>query len=321
MSAGIMEFDLGKVSGVKSTWHRLPQYDCIPNRPITVAEAEAIATYPIEKQQLARPDGSLVDAWAIVRTDKNVTLVPAVGDRFTIVQNHHMVNYISEHLLALYPDLAIQSVGTLWNGGTFFLNLAINEFQVKGDKSPTVTNLMYCNPLGKGSYTACAHTTRVVCANTARVAEAQGLANQSLKKFRHTASAKGKINEHLIDIAELKLELKRHEEKLNFLAGEEIDTTQVDAFLNQLFPVPEKDGRGKTIATNARSGIMDIFEGEQRSTLTLPNTKYGLFQAFTDYADHVATNRNGDEASVMFDGIAGIRADKKQKALDLVMQL
>jgi hypothetical protein len=187
MSAGIMEFDVGKVSGVQSTWHKLPQYTCFPDRPITVAESVEVATYPIEKQQLYRGNGIPVDAWSLVRTDKDVTLVPAVGERFTIVQNHHMVNFISEHLLAVYPDLAIQSVGTLWNGATFFLNLSINEFQVKGDKSPTVTNLMYCNPLGKGSYVACAHSTRVVCANTARIAEAQGLANQSLKKFRHTA--------------------------------------------------------------------------------------------------------------------------------------
>ena len=66
---------------------------------------------------------------------------------------------------------------------------------------------------------------------------------------------------------------------------------------------------------------MNIFEGTQRVTLSNPNTKYGLYQAMTDYTDHVATNRNGDEASVMFDGISGIRAEKKQQALELIMQL
>jgi phage/plasmid-like protein (TIGR03299 family) len=243
-------------------------------------------------------------------------LVPAVGDRFTIVQNHHMVNYISEHLLALYPDLSIQSVGTLWNGATFFLNLSINEFQVKGDTSPTVTNLMYCNPLGKGSYVACAHSTRVVCANTARIAEAQGLANQSLKKFRHTASATGRINDHLIDIAELKLELKRHEILLNELAETEVNTAEVDAFLSKLFPEPKDEGRGKTIAKNSKAQVLNIFEGVQRETLSKPNSRYGLLQAFYDWCDHEKSSRNADEASILYDGVMGIRADKKQSVLD-----
>ena len=320
MAHGIMEFDAGKVSGVKSTWHKLPQYECIPDRPVTVAEAVKIATYPIEKQQLFRGDNVPVDAWALVRTDKNVTLVPAVGERFTVVQNHHMVNYISEHLLAVYPDLTIQSVGTLWNGGTFFLNLAINEFTVKGDKSPTITNLMYSNPLGKGSYTACAHTTRIVCGNTARISEAQGLANQSLKKFRHTASATTKINDHLIDLAELKLELKRHEDKLNYLADEEMDVQAVEAFLTRLFPEPKEDGRAKTIAINSKNGIREIFEGVQRQTLSKPFTKYGMFQAYTDWCDHEKTSRNADLAAIMYDGIMGIRADKKDSVLDMLVR-
>jgi len=316
MSAGIMQDDRGIVSGVKSVWHLLPQYKCILERPVTTKEAVGIATYPIEKQQLCRPNGQLVDAWSIVRTDTDSTLVPAVGERFTIVQNHHMVNFISEHLLAVYPELTIQSVGTLWNGGTFFLNIAINEFQVKGDKSPTITNLMYCNPLGKGSYTACAHTTRIVCANTNRVAETQGLANQSLKKFRHTSSATVKINDHLIDMAELKLELKRHELCLTSLAEAEMTVGQVDAFLSTLFPMPKEDGRGKTIAVNAKAAILNIFEGVQTQTLSKPFTKYGLFQAYTDWADHEKTSRNSDVASVMYDGIMGIRADKKQSVLE-----
>jgi phage/plasmid-like protein (TIGR03299 family) len=317
---GIQKDDMGIVSGVNDTWHKLPQYKCIVDRPVTIAEAVKIGTYPIEKQQLALPNGNLVEAWAIVRTDTGSTLVPAVGERFTIVQNHHMVNFISEHLLALYPDLSIQSVGTLWNGGTFFLNIAINEFQVKGDKSPTITNLMYCNPLGKGSYTACAHTTRIVCANTNRVAETQGLANQSLKKFRHTSSATVKINDHLIDMAELKLELKRHEVSLTTLAETEMTVGQVDAFLSILFPQPKEDGRGKTIAINAKAAVLNIFEGVQTQTLSKPFTKYGLFQAYTDWCDHEKTSRNADLAAVMYDGIMGIRADKKQAVLEALIR-
>jgi phage/plasmid-like protein (TIGR03299 family) len=319
MSHGITKIDKGFASGVKSTWHKLEQIKCIPERPVTVMEALSIANYGIEKQQLSRPDGTLVNAWALVRPDHNYTLVDAVGDRFEIVDNKRMVNVINENLLALYPDLKIQSVLTLWGGATFILNLSIDEFQIKGDKSPTITNLMYCNPLGKGSITCAAHSTRIVCANTAKIAETQGIANQSLKKFRHTASAHAKIDGHLIDMAELKLGLKRHELCLTSLAEKDVSTAQVDAFLSSIFPSPEKDGRGKTMALNAKAAVLNIFEGVQTQTLSKPFTRYGIYQAAIDYIDHDATSRNADIASVMYDGVMGIRADKKQKVLELLM--
>jgi phage/plasmid-like protein (TIGR03299 family) len=322
MAHGIQNADKGYVSGVKSTWHKLAQYVCIPDRPITIAEALEVANYPIEKRQLTRMgnDGEQipVDAWSIVRSDKDITLVPAVGERFHVENNAFMMNTINEGLLAIYPELSIQSIGTLWNGATFFANIAINEFTVKGDKSPTITNLMYCNPLGKGSITACAHSTRVVCANTARIAETQGVANQSLKKFRHTINSTGKVEKHLIDLGELKLGLKRHEELLNSLSDAEMSVAQVDSFLDKLFEVPKEDGRAKTIALNSRKEILDIYEGIQRQTLAKPFTKYGMYQAFTDWSDHVQTSRNADAASVMYDGIMGVRADKKQKVLELL---
>lgn len=312
---GIMEFDKGYVNG-SSTWHGLPQYVCIPERMVSIEEALEVSDYPLEKIRLHREDGVAVDAWALVRTDVGATLVPAVGDRFSLVSNKRMVNVVNEHLLSLYPDLKIESVGTLFNGATFFLNLRVHEFQTKGDRSSTLTNLLYCNPLGRGSYVACAHNTRIVCNNTERVAEAQGIANQSLKKFRHTSSATEKINNHLIEIAELKLELQRHEEKLNFLATQEVSIKEVDDFLDKLFPLPKKDGRQKTIAINSRESYLNIFGGVQRETLSNPNTKYGLYCAFTDWVDHVKTSRNSDDASIMYDGLLGNRADKKQQLLD-----
>jgi hypothetical protein len=180
---------------------------------------------------------------------------------------------------------------------------------------------MYANPLGKGSYVACAHTTRVVCANTLRMAEAQGIANDSLKKFRHTSSVSQKINDHMVDMAELKLQLKRHEEKMNFLVDCSMNTAAVDSFLNKMFPAvnSDKDGRSKTIALNSKAAILNIFEGAQVQTLTTPFTKYGMLQAFTDWVDHEKTSRNSDIGATTFDGLFGIRADKKDQFLEQLM--
>jgi len=320
-----MEHDLGYAQG-QSTWHGLPQYRVIPDRPITFDEAMEIARYPLVKSPLFRevePQKFEVipDQFCIIRYDKNVVLVPAVGDKFVVTDNSFMLNRINEGLLYQYPDLKIESVGTLFNGATFFLNLRVGEFRVEGDKSPTITNLMYANPLGKGSYVCCAHNTRIVCNNTERVAEAQGVANSSLKRFRHTRAAVGKISEHLLELAELKLCLERRKEALDWMAGQTITDSDIDAFLDEIMPLPEEDGRAKTIAENNRVQFLQIMHGrEHRETMINPMTKYGLYTSFTDWVDHVKTSRNSDYAAIVYDGLMGDRAASKERVFQSLIK-
>ena len=319
MSAGILELDTGFVSG-GGTWHGLPQYKVIPDRPITMAEALEVADYPILKRPLFRKnmlgEYEEAEAWEVIRTDHDAVLVPHVGSKFSSTSNKFMLSYIDEHLLAQYPDLKIESVGTLFNGATFFLNLKVYEFQIKGDKSPTITNLMYANPLGRGAYIGCAHNTRIVCNNTERVAETQGLTNESLKRFRHTASAAQQINDHLVDMAALKLGLQQHEEQLNFLAGIDITQDDIEKFMDFAMPFPEVEGRARTNASAARTQFMHIFEGGQANTMNNGFTKYGLYCAYTDFTDHYNKGASSDEGAILFDSLMGQRAGKKQSALD-----
>lgn len=323
---GITDIDKGYIGNVDSVWHKLPQFKCLPDRMVSIIEALEVSNYPMEKRQLMRvnSDGKCVPAnvWEIVRTDFDTVLAPSVGERFTVNDdNKRMVNRINEGLLALYPELQIESAITLFGGATFIMSMKVNEFTIKGDNSPTQTSLAYVNPIGRGSFMAFCHSTRIVCNNTARVAEAQGVANKSLRKFRHTASATNKIDAHLIDLAELKLELKRHEDKMNFLSDCPMNTEQVDAFLNKLFPAvnDDKEGRSKTIALNSKAEVLNIFEGVQTQTLSVPFSKYGMFQSLTDWIDHEKTSRNSDIGATMYDGLVGQRADKKDAFLDALI--
>jgi len=331
MAHGIEDIDSGFVSGVKSTWHKMKQYVCIPDRPITIMEALEVASYPLEKRESLRvlADGStepINGSFHIVRADHDKVLVPMVGSRFVVADNSRLVNMINENLMAVYPDLTIESVGTLFGGATFFLNLKVKEFAVKGDKSPTSTNLMYANPLGKGSYIACAHNTRIVCNNTEKVSEAQGTANKSLAKFRHTASANQKINDHLIDMAELHLGLERHEFALEFLSGIDMTRTRLEQTLDAIFPVALDDKgivrsqRAETIAENNKVSLLNIFDGaEHKETLDNPHTLYGFYQSYTDWADHEKSSRGSDMAATTMDGIIGARSASKQKVLDMLL--
>lgn len=328
MSHGIMEHDKGFISG--TTWHGMLQYIQLPKGVgVTIDQAEEVFNYPLEKVPLFRKDkdGNWIKepSFSIIRPDKDVTLHSGVGERFTVESNMNMLRRIDEFILAEYKDLYIESVGTLGNGKVAFLNLRVNEHVVKGDKSPTETNLMYCNPLGR-SYLAYAHSIRVVCSNTLTISEVQGAVNQTLRKFSHTRNAGTKIQDHLIDLSKVFMELQKHQENLNRMAEIPLDGSTVNGFLDAFFSLQDakgktKEGRGFTVARNAREKVSTILE-KQKETMTAETafSRYGLLQAFTDYIDHYGVQREStDNAAVTWDGITGKRAGDKSKAFEYLL--
>ena len=335
MSHGIMELDKGLVQRDKKTgkgtWHGIPSY-VVQDGPVTIEQARDVMCYPLKKQQLFRAKnlaaGNIVEekveAWCITREDHNVVLVPHVGGRFEVLDNSFLLDFVNENLLCKFGDLNIESVGTLFNGATAFVNLKIAEFQIKGDRSPTLSRLMYYNPLGMGAYKACAHDIRIVCNNTLRMAEGQGAANKSLAKFRHTANAGSKINDHLEHLAEVKLGLEAHIEVLEQLVQKRLTQNQTIAYLDKMFPYPvddngkTKEGRAFTMAYNKRRDVMEIFDIDQE--IDPPDSAYAMLQATTNYLDH-GNIKGGDDLACRWDGIVGQRAAAKDTALKFLMEV
>jgi len=333
MSAGILELDKGMVIG--STWHNLPQYICV-DRPITLQEAMDIMDYPLEKQQLFRwrtgavseaPKPEKIQAWCIVRTDHNTVLVPHVGNRFDVINNKALLNRVDAGLLQVYPELQIESVGTLWNGATAFINIKLDEFQIKGDKSPTVSRLMYYNPLGAGAYKACAHDVRIVCNNTLKMAEVEGLANKTLKKIRHTATAADKIKEHLVDLAEVQMHLKKHIEELTYLTLLPVTEQEIKIYLDQIIPIPTHKShdpsvadRARTIAINKRELIRANMENEAYLEGDITRSRYALLQATTQWLDHNVI-KGGDKGALAWDSLVGARSNLKATAFNTLLKM
>ena len=318
MSHGITEIDKGYVWG--TTWHNVPSYKQL-TVPVTIEQAEEVMNYPMEKNQLFRKsEGSFeaVDAWCIRRTDTNTIVSDAVGARFNVLNNVHLLHFIDKSVIRQYPQLVIESVGTLFGGAISFLNLKASSFTIKGDDSETVNRLMYYNPIGMGSYQAGAHSVRVVCNNTLRMASAESEANQTLKRFKHTGDIKGKISEHLINLSKFFLELKSREEILTDLSTKAVDTEFINTFIDKLFPAPKEEGRSATIAQNRKNSILEVFESDQNLQAPVNRSRYAVLQSVTYWADHKSSVRGGDDGARMWDGIVGNRAVIKDRALELL---
>lgn len=319
MAANILEHDQGVVQG--TTWHQLPQY-LTQDGPVTVDQARKVLDFPLEKVRLYRkaPAGSVrafmpVDSFAVVRTDFDEVVADAVGPEFVVQNNANILDFIALEVLAEYPELSIESVGTLGNGATSFVNLKLNEFVIPGDKSNTVNRLMYYNPIGLGAYRAGVHGVRIVCQNTLNMADAAAAANGSLTRISHTSNSQERLKEAIIEIGKVFLELKTYEERLTEMAGIDMDSKSVDGFFDAFLPVTEETGQRALKIREKNVGIITSrFETDQ--DLKNPRTKYGMLNAVTWYVDHVKTQE--DDGAQVWDSLTGRRAADKQRAFELL---
>ena len=318
---------IGFTSILGKTWHGVESYQHFDG-PINIEIAERIANYEVEKMPLfmkAPTDNGLSllkdvpTAHCLYRKDIGEIIYPMVGDRYEVISNMEMLNYVNG-IFREYEDITIESIGTLNNGQTLFVNLNVIEHTVKGDISPTVTRLMFTNSFGGRALTACVHQTRVVCMNTVRCAESQGASNDTLKKFRHTKNASAKVEAHVMDLASIVGTVKEHNQVLDNLAEMEVNTAYVENFLESLFPTQKKEGASKTINTNKQKSILDLFEGKDDLTALKP-TRYRLFNAVSDYTSNQMSLRGNIDTAKRFMNVAqeGSQGDKlNQTALSLL---
>jgi len=325
MAHAIMENDKGFVHG--TTWHNMEEYIQL-DRAVTLEEAREVMCYPLEKLPLTliRTDAEgnetkqFPKAFSIIRTDTNDILVDAVGARFNLLQNDFLLDFVNEEFLQTTEGIEIESVGTLFNGAVSFVNINVGEFQIRGDQSPTVSRLMYCNPLGRGKYRCCAHNVRIVCNNTLRAAEAEGAANKTMARISHTLSAANRITNHMNGLVEVREGLRRHQVVLEWLATQDVDSGYVKSFLEYLFPVDIKTASDtiKRNATKKCDDIISLFEND--ATLNgISRTKYALLQATTNHFGNYRQSNRTSSDMVEWDALDGERAKNKDKALAMLV--
>ena len=317
----IMEFDKGVVMG--TTWHKVPSY-ITQDTPVTILQAIDVLKYPVEIRPNYRQDalGNFVKVPGnnhIMRTDHEVLVAAHVGDRFRAVDNDSILSFVHENVMAQYPQLKIESVGTLFNGGTAFVNLLVAKHQVYGDASPLLHRLMYYNPIGLGSYKICCHNVRVVCNNTLQMAAAQGTANESMQKVRHTATASKQINDKMVNLSQFFLELESYQESLNRLARKSLTEKAMTDFLGTvLFPT---DGKSKASVTRAEERVGAIMAQHNTDQGLKPGTAWALLNAITFVTDHAQPRKGSDTTAILWDGLVGERATFKDKAYSGLMTL
>ena len=340
MSAGIVKgIDKGAVgyyNQLGKTWHQFPEYEHIDG-PVTMEKAREVLGYEVEKIPLSlfvpeylrkvmpeNTHGMIVPSmYALVRKDSGTPVFNmSVSNDFTIYQNLDFLNELESGLFTKYPELRIESIGSLFAGRVTFVNILLHKFQINKDNSETITRMMFTNAFGGHSISGCAHGTRVVCNNTMLVAEAQGVMNGSMKKYRHTKGAPKKVEQGLVDLAELNNCVKAYKEQCNFLADRQMDSKEVDVFLGNMFEIKEDDS-GKTTSTrkNKQEELRSIWEKSDDLQGEIARTRYAMYQAVINYSQYKTIAKDADENYTWFNIVSGgNRHTFNQKALDLLSE-
>lgn len=293
-------------------------------------EARSIGDYPVNEIPCTFTglDGQIyaTDKKAIFRSDTN-TLLSTVGKDYQVLDNSLLSDFVEQSVLAPFPQINIESVGTMEGGRTYFYSLLIDNFNIKGDESENETRLAFFFDYGKFAVKSFITTHRIECANTARVAIAQGKANDTLSRIKHTKNAQERFEAKAIELTEIIEQTQKHNRTLETLATQEINTKFLNNTLEFLFPSKNElgenfEGAKYTKSINKQNKIIELFETKD-DLQHLADTRYKLFQAITDYTSHgMSLKKTANDGDRLINAIDPTKVGDKlaQKAFQFIVK-
>lgn len=215
-----------------------------------------------------------------------------------------------------------ETAGSLRGGQMVFMSMELPEhIKVEGDDSDYTTYLLLTNGHdGWHKFTGVITVVRAVCANTVSAA-LQGA--QQRFSISHRQDLEGRVAEAR---RALNLTFKFEESfaaTASALAAKTLSERQVEAILTDLFPYNENIKPGKFEQTT----FAKVFENWKTTDTVAPDmrgTGWGVFNAVTEYLDHIADYRGGsrlDSESTKAEAlIIGRAADTKDRVLATLLK-
>ena len=328
-----MAHNLNVVNGVASyigrqaAWHQL---GTVTGKYQTTDEllSDPAFSFVVIKSQLHDGLGRPVDAWGTFRwnlEDKINRKVGAtqflgtVGKDYTVIQ--HDEGFKSLDAVMRTADGAhYETAGVLGNGERVWALADLGLTAKIGDDVQTGYLLFSTGHDGSMAHSYRLCFTRVVCANT--LGAALGEKSKAALTIRHTKNANRRLTDARAALDAMGDDVKRVEDRLNFLAGRKLNRESVTSIFDRLFPKKMDAESGESTDTTRRSNILgDILKiYELNDGNAFPEqrgTAYNLLNAITNYTDHErSTKADGRAESAMF----GTGDALKSRAMDVIYE-
>lgn len=229
---------------------------------------------------------------ANVRSDDG-GLLGVTSTTYQLVGNAEMYD-IAEALEAeAGGDVMYETGGSLKGGAKVWLLLRLKEPLVIGRDSLTATIPYYSLQNahdGSGAFRGQATMTRIVCDNTAQMADLDARQRGTEFSFHHTTSVGQRIEEAKDALRGWRESVETFQMLSNHLLLQPVSTAGAKEFMLRFIPEPVGDVISDRVRNNiarAREDFWGVYTGQTNESIT--GTAYGLVQASIEYQNWVRT--------------------------------
>lgn len=217
----------------------------------------------------------------IVRPDTR-TILGAFKDGYEV---HGYEEWLLKNVSSILGDtLGISSAGLLKGGAVAWVEVSVPDTITTPEGVAFRPNLLACTSLDGTLATTYKRTvTATVCDNTLSMALGE---KGQVVKYKHTRNSQAKIK----DARDALAMVHQAEEDFTGIVKALCETAVTDevwrAFLDIHVPMPEDEGRGRTLAANKRAAFKNLYTNDVRVS-PWAGTAFGVLQADNTYRHHV----------------------------------
>lgn len=216
---------------------------------------------------------------AVVRNDTGA-LLGIHGSEYKIHQYGEWLVENAQKLLG--SGVHISSAGLLRGGAQAWVSISLNETLSASDLLFKPQLLLATSHDGSLASTTKQVVTLAVCDNT--MAAALGESSKAHVK-KHTSRSKWDTEEAATTLGLLEAVGQQFSSEVEKYLATPVSEDQYHSFLDKYIPVPEAEGRGKTMATKKRERFLDLWE-QDPMVHPFHGTKFGVLQAVNTYNHH-----------------------------------
>lgn len=266
-----------------------PLYRAVPGfeereHPATLGESETGLPYLEPVTRYEKVEGFQ----AIVRSDTGHTL-GVVSESYTTVDNSELWD-IAEAIESSGSDVMYETGGTLKGGSKVWLLLRLKEpLELPGDPlGATIPYYALQNSHdGSGAFRGQATMTRIVCDNTAHMADLDAKARGTEFVFRHTSGVTERIEQAKAALAGWRAGVEEWRRLSALMLNTRVTEEAVHGFVERFIPAPAPGTASDRVMHNvqeAQRTWLSIFEGATGHDVD--HSVHGLVQASIEYAQH-----------------------------------
>jgi phage/plasmid-like protein (TIGR03299 family) len=304
---------------LKPAWHGLGTVlDHAPTSEVAMQAAHLDWRVSLEPLQTQTLGGIAVpDNFATVRSDTKAVL-GVVSDKYKLVQNRQAFAFLDS--LIESGDMRYESAGALKGGKVVWIlgRMPEDDLIAEGDVSRRYV-LFSTSHDGSAAIHAIPTSTRVVCANTLRIAIAGD------KGIRHTGDVRGKLDVARRYLSQFNAGFTLFRDQAQLLAQRRFTPEQAKEYINTLFPEVKEFNRARSNREKKIALVRKNYANPRQNLASIKGTWWALLNSVTELVDHAPQTRRSSSRDAqelkMMSTLDGTGATFKSDAYKLALKM